>query len=373
MPRKLVDIGKGEPDFHTPEHVKEAAYAAIAENFTKYTPQPGIRELREAIAHKFASENGIRVAPEQIVVSCGGKHCVDNAIRCIVEPGDQVIVMTPHWFAYPQQVRWAGGTPVLVPAREAEGFLPEVEAIEAAITPATRAIVLNSPCNPTGAVYPRKLLERIARLAVEGDLTVIADEVYENIVFDGAEHISIASLDEAIAARTVTVNSVSKTHAMTGWRIGYAALPAALAERVIALQSVSTSAPSAVGQRAALVALTGDQAHVAAMTAAYAERRNLVLERIARIPQLSTTRPMGTFYCFVNIGALIGRIVYGETIRDADDFVKVVREGAGVSVVSGTTFGSDLHIRVSFAVHQEALEEGFNRIEELLAASRKGV
>jgi len=364
--QELVDIGRGEPDFHTPDHVKDAARQAITENFTKYTPQAGIPELREAIARKFATENAVAVSPEHVVASCGGKHSLENAVRCLVHPGDEAIMLTPHWFAYPQQVRLAGGKPVLISTQERDGFQPDPEAIEAAVTPATRLIILNTPCNPTGAVYSRATLEHIARIACERDLMVLSDEVYERILFNGAKHVSIASLNGESAARTVTVNSVSKTHAMTGWRLGYAALPAGLAERVIEVQGISTSAPSAVSQRAALAALTGDQSHVARMVAAYTGRRQLVLDCIDRIPGLSTIRPSGTFYCFVNIGALAGRTVQGRTIHDADDFTALLRDEAGVSVVSGVNFGSGRHIRISFGVANAAIEEGFGRIEQLL-------
>ncbi|HPO12672.1 MAG TPA: pyridoxal phosphate-dependent aminotransferase [Candidatus Hydrogenedentes bacterium] len=362
----IVDIGKGEPDFHTPRYIKDAAHAAIEENFTKYTPQPGIPELRSAIARKLAGENGVNVPPQQIVVSCGGKHAVDNAVRAMIRPGDEAVMITPYWFAYPEQVKLCGGTPVFVTAREENHYIPDPAEVRAAITSKTRLLILNSPNNPTGAVYPRFLLEELAHMAVEHDLTVLSDEVYEKMVFDGAEHVSIASLHPEIAARTATINSVSKTHAMTGWRIGYAALPQALADRVTSIQSVTTSAPSAISQRAALAALTGDQSHIAEMTNAYAERRALVLERIGRIPSLSTIPPQGTFYCFVNIGGLLHLSVQGKTISDANVLVEILRDTAGVSVVSGVGFGAPSHIRISFAVGRDALEEGFDRIEAFI-------
>jgi len=363
----LVDIGRGEPDFHTPDHVKQAACEAIRCNFTKYTPQPGIQELREAIVDKLAVENGVRTDAEHVVVSCGGKHSVENAIRCIVRPGDEVVMVTPYWFAYTEQVRLAGGVPVLAPAAEADGFVPSADSIRNAITAKTSLMVINSPNNPTGAVYPLPLLESIAEIAVENDLLVLADEVYEKCLYDGATHVSIASLSEDVAARTVTVNSVSKTHAMTGWRIGYAVLPGGLAQRVVAVQRVSTSAPSAISQKAALAAMTGNQSHVGEMAAAYAERRSLVLERIDRIPQLSTRRPKGAFYCFVNIGGLLGKSLRGRRIEDADAFTEALEAAAGVKVLSGVEFGSDRHVRISFAVAREALEEGFDRIEKALS------
>jgi aspartate aminotransferase len=364
----VVDIGKGEPDFHTPEHIKQAGHDAINENCTKYTPQPGIFELRAAIARKLKDENGIEASPRQIVVSCGGKHAVDHAVRCLVRPGDEAVIITPYWFAYPEQVRLCGGVPVFVPACPENGYAPDPTEVRAAITPRTRLLIINSPNNPTGAVYPGALLEELARIAVERDVIVLSDEVYEKIVFDGARHVSIASLNAGIAARTITVNSVSKTHAMTGWRIGYAVLPGDLAERVSAIQSVSTSAPSAISQRAALAAFTGDQAHVAQMTRAYAERRRFVLEQIGQMPGLSAVPPAGTFYCFVNVGSFVGQTVRGREIRDADAFTELLREEAGVSVVSGVGFGAPRHLRISFAVGFDALKEGFDRIRAFISA-----
>ncbi len=364
--KSVVDIGKGEPDFATPEHIKEAARRALAEDFTRYTPQPGIPELREAAAEKFRTENGIDVSPDRVVVSCGGKHSLYNAFQCLLSPGDEVLVPTPHWFAYTAQIAACGARPVLVPASPESGFLPDIEDLRRARTSATRAIVLNSPHNPTGAVYDRARLEAIAALAAEHDLYIVSDEVYEKIVFDDARHLSVAAIDPEIARRTVTVNSVSKTHAMTGWRIGYAALPGDLARRVIALQGNSTSAPSAISQRAALAALTGDASHVATMVAAYARRRAWLLDRLEALPGLRCVPPRGAFYCFVNMEERIGTEVAGEPIGSADDFVRVLRERAGVSMVSGTPFGADRRVRISFAVSESDLAEGVDRMAEAL-------
>jgi len=234
-----------------------------------------------AVARKFEVENQLRVSPDQVVVSCGAKYSLFQILQCIVEPGDEVLLLSPYWFAYPMQVTLAGGVPVILPTREEQRFHPDVDAIRAAVTGATKAIVINSPCNPTGAVYRREVLAELAHLAVERDLLVIADEVYEKMLYDGAEHVSIGSLNAEIASRTATVNSVSKTHSMTGWRIGYAALPGKLAEEVTELQSYSTSGPCAIAQRAALAALTNDSSHVVAMVTEYAERRRYLLDRLA--------------------------------------------------------------------------------------------
>ena len=362
---ELVRLSVGEPDFPTPEHVKEAGRRAIAENFTRYTPQPGFDDLREAICGKFRSENGIDAAPEQIVVSCGGKHSLYNVIQCAVEPGDEVIVFQPYWFAVPEQVRRAGGKAVLVPTLAAARFQPDPDAVRRAITDSTRAIVLNSPCNPTGAVYSRKLLSQIAALAVEHDLLVISDEVYEKILFDGAEHVSIGSLGSEISERTVTINSVSKTHAMTGWRIGYAALPVELARRVTGLQSVSTSGPCAISQRAALAAVTGQQSHINAMVHAYAQRRERLVERVRRINGFSFHVPMGTFYLMADMSGWGGRMFAGRVVADADTFVDIVLERENVQLLSCSDFGAPCHVRFSFAVSGDAIDEGMDRLEHL--------
>jgi len=364
--RELVDLGVGQPNFPTPEHIKEAARRAIAANFTRYTPQPGFDDLREAIAHKFRSENQVPAEPEQVVVSCGAKHTLYNVFQRLLEPDAEVLVFTPHWYTYADQVRAAGGKPVLVPASEDNGFLPTVEAARAAVTGATKALVINSPCNPTGAVFPETLLRGLADLALAHDLTIVADEVYERILFGSTRHVSSASLGPDVAARTVTVNSVSKTHSMTGWRIGYAAMPKELAESVTHLQSMSTSGPCAVSQRAALAALTEDQSHVSEMVAEYAERRQFLLDRLARMPALSCVPPNGAFYLFLNVSGVVGRRLGGRTISDARDFANALLEEASVKVSAATEFGAPLHVRLSFAAAAAALEEGMDRIERLL-------
>lgn len=363
---ETIRLSVGEPDFPTPGHIKEAGVRAIAQDFTKYTPQPGFDDLREAIALKFRTENAVDVSPEQVVVSCGGKHSLYNVIQCAVAPGDEVIVLRPYWFATLEQVRQAGGRPVIVDTKQEDGFQPDPAAIRSALTGATKAIVINSPCNPTGAVFSRRTLTEIAQIALESRLLVISDEVYEKILFDGVEHVSVASLGPEIAARTVTVNSVSKTHAMTGWRIGYAAMPAPLARQVTELQSVSTSGPCAIAQRAALAALTGDQSHVQRMVASYAERRRYLLGRVGCIEGFSCGVPKGTFYLFVDVSGLTGKTIRGRVIRDADGVADLAQEEANVDLLSCAAFGAERHIRLSFAVSLDALRAGMDRMERLL-------
>jgi aspartate aminotransferase len=283
-----------------------------------------------------------------------------------------VVILSPAFPAYAAQVKLAGGQAIRVPTREANRFHPDSEAVRAAIGKATKVLIINSPCNPTGAVYSRATLARLAELAVEKGLWLIADEVYEKILFDGAEHVSIGSLGTEIGARTITVNSVSKTHSMTGWRIGYAAMPRALAEAVTYLQSQSTSGPCSISQRAALVALTAPAAHAVAMAQEYARRRDYLLERLARIDELSCCRPEGAFYLFVNCGKLIGRRLAGRTVANSAEFAQVLLEEARIRVIAGAMYGSDCHVRFSFAVSMSALDEGMNRLENLLAR-RAGV
>lgn len=362
----IVDLSIGQPDFPTPDAIKAAGKRAIDENYTRYTPQPGFQDLREAVARKFEHENGFCVAPEQVVVSCGAKHSLFNAIQCIVRPGDEVIILSPYWYAYPLQVERAGGRPILAATREEDAFQPRIETIRAAVTPATRGLILNTPCNPTGAVYGRQQLVELAELAVECDLWVISDEVYETIVFDEAQHVSIASLGEAIGRRTITVNSVSKTHSMTGWRIGYAAMPREIAAAATELQSYSTSGPCAISQRAALTALVEEPVHIESMRREYARRRLRVLQRLERMPSLRCSAPRGTFYVFLNISAFCGRTLAGRHVAGSEDFARILLEEAGVRVIAGQSFGSDRHVRLSFAASLEVIDEGMNRIQRLV-------
>ena len=362
----IIDLGAGQPDFPTPDHIKQAGHQAIEENYTRYTPQPGFDDLRKAVARKFTEENNLPVDPQQVVVSCGAKHSLFQIIKCLVEPGGEVIILSPYWYAYPIQVKLAGGVPVIVQTRGQQRFHPEMAAIRAAVSDATKAVIINSPCNPTGAVYGRELLGELADLALQRDLTLIADEVYERILFDGAQHVSIGSLGAEIAARTITVNSVSKTHCMTGWRIGYAAMPVELAEAVTTMQSYTTSGPCAIAQRAALAALTEDSSHVEEMVAQYARRREYLLERLARMGMLRCTPPEGTFYLFVDVSALLGRQIAGRRIHDGEDVAGMLLEEAGVGVIPTVGFGAEDHIRLSFAASMDVLEEGMDRIERAI-------
>lgn len=360
--REIINLGVGEPDFHTAEDVKEAGRRAIKDNITKYGPQPGLMNLREAAAEKFREENGISVSPERVVISYGAKHALYNLFQVFLKPGDEVILFHPYWMAYPEQIICAHGVPVYVPGREERGYQPDVEEAGNALTEKTRAMIINSPTNPTGAVYSRDALEGLAALACEHDLLVISDEVYEKILYDGAVHYSIAGLGGEIADRSVTINSVSKTHAMTGWRVGFGAYPLEIAEKISHLQSHSTSGVSGILQNAALHALVSNREAVARMIDEYARRRADIWEKLKGIEQLSCVKPLGTFYFFINISLLLGRHSKGRTISGADDFCRLLEDEAGVIVISGSHFGSNDHIRLSFAASLDSLREAVDRL-----------
>lgn len=364
---EVVDIGRGDACVPLMPHVAEAVQEALALESNRWTPVEGLPALREAVAEKVSVENGIAVGPDRVTVTCGAKHAIEMAIRASVGPGDEVVVISPYWYAYPDQVRRTGATPVMVSALEQDGFVPGEPNIRAAITRATRMIIINSPCNPTGAVYPRERLEALAELAVHRDLLILSDEVHERVVFDGARHLSIASLSPDVADRTVTVNDVSVTYAMPGWRVGYCVCPPAVVEGIRGLQQLGTSAPSTVAQYAAMAALRGDQAPVARHVAELNRRRLQVLQRLRAMSLLRAAAPLGSAYCFVNIEALIGRKLAGKRIDGADTFTRFLRNRAGVDLVSGASFGSNFHVRLSFAAEDDVLFEGLRRIEALLA------
>ena len=364
--RRTLDLSVGQPDYSTPEHVKAAGIGAIRQNITRYTPQPGFQDLRKAIAGKFLSENGFEVQPEQVVVTCGAKYSLYETFQCTINTGDEVVLLSPYWSTYRDQIEAAGGVPVPVPVDQHDGFEPDVDRVAAAVTSATRAIVINSPCNPTGSVFAKKNLLALAELARSQEFLIISDETYERIVYDGLEHHSIASLAPDLADRIITVNSVSKTHAMTGWRIGYAAMSLEFSQKVAKLQSCSTSGPCSISQRAALAAITGTQAHVAEMVADYTQRRDFLLNRLAEIESLSCSRPQGTFYLFIDISRLIGTSIRSQPVTGADSFTRALNDEAGIRVLSGSHCGSDRHIRLSFATCMKDLEEAMDRLVRVL-------
>lgn len=361
----VVGFGAGEPDFDTPDYIKKAAIEAINSGKTKYTPAAGTLELRKAVAEKFLKENGLSYEPTQIVISNGAKHSLVNAFTAILNPGDEVLIPAPFWVSYPEMVKLADGVPVIVTATEEEDFKVSVGALEKALTSKTKALVLNSPSNPTGMVYTKAELEKIADFAVAHDLYVISDEIYEHLIYEG-EHISIASLGEEIKARTIIINGVSKTYAMTGWRIGFAAAPTEIAKVMANVQSHASSNPNSIAQAATVAALSGGREEIETMRRAFHERRDYMVERINSLNGVSCKKPQGAFYVLMNISALKGHEMSGKMIQSSDDFAEVLLQEAKVAVVPCSGFGNDDFVRWSYAVSKETICEGIDRLAAFL-------
>ncbi|MBQ4518876.1 MAG: pyridoxal phosphate-dependent aminotransferase [Clostridia bacterium] len=361
----VVGFGAGEPDFDTPDYIKKAAIAAIENGQTKYTPAAGTMELRKAVAEKFLRENGLSYEPSQIIISNGAKHSLVNAFMAILNPGDEVIVPAPFWVSYTEMVKLADGVPVVVTATEEDNFKISVEALEKALTDKTRAVILNSPSNPTGMVYTEDELKAIADFIVAHDLYVISDEIYEHLIYEG-KHISIASFGEEIKARTIIINGVSKTYAMTGWRIGFAAAPQEIAKVMANVQSHASSNPNSIAQAATVAALSGGREEIETMRKAFCERRNYMVERINSINGVSCKKPQGAFYVLMNISALKGKTLAGKLIESSDDFAEVFLNEAKVAVVPCSGFGADDFVRWSYAVSMDTIKEGLDRLEAFL-------
>lgn len=361
----IISLSLGEPDFNTPEYIKEAAKKAIDDNFSKYPPVPGFPDLREAISKKFRDENGINYAPEQIVVSAGGKHSLINVILTLVNPGDEVIILAPYWVSYYDQVILAGGKPVVVEATLDNDFKVSPEQLEVVITRKTRLLILNSPSNPTGMAYTREELESIARVVKKHEgLFIISDEIYEHILFRG-EHVSLASFD-FIYDRVITVNGVSKGYAMTGWRIGYIGAPLWIAKAVDKLQGQFTSGVCAIAQKAALAAIRSDDGSRERMKEAFLRRRDLVCKLLKDIRGLKIKVPQGAFYVMPEVSHFLGK-THGDTkIKTADDLALYLLEKAQVAVVGGNAFGAPNCIRISYATSDELLVEAIKRIKTAL-------
>ena len=363
----VVAFGAGEPDFDTPQHIKDAAVEAIMAGKTKYTPASGTVDLKQAVCRKFARDNGLSYAPENIVVSNGAKHSLMNIFNAICNPGDEVIIPAPFWVSYPEMVKMADGVPVALMTKEENDFKFTADELEAAITDKTRALVLNTPSNPTGMVYTKAELEAIAEVILRHDIYVISDEIYEHLVY-GDFPTSIAALGEEIKEKTIIVNGVSKTYAMTGWRIGYTASNAALAKVMSNIQSHATSNPNSIAQAAAIAALDGPMDEMLKMKAAFNERRKYMMERIAKIDGVSCREPKGAFYVMMNISALKGRTLGGVKIESSDDFANAFLEKALVAVVPGSGFAADDYVRWSYATSMENIKKGLDRLEAFLKA-----
>ncbi|WP_341877529.1 pyridoxal phosphate-dependent aminotransferase [Defluviitalea saccharophila] len=362
----VVGFGAGEPDFDTPEHIKQAAIKAIEEGFTKYTPAAGTIELKKAICDKFKNENGLEYKPSQIVISNGAKHSLTNAFMAILNPGEEVIIPAPFWLSYPQMVKLADGVPVIVYAKKENNFKVTIEDLEKAITDKTKALVINSPSNPTGVVYTEEELRAIADFAVKHDIYVISDEIYEKLIYDGIKHVSIASFNEEIYKRTIVINGVSKSYSMTGWRIGYLAAPEDVAKAISNVQSHATSNPNSIAQKATLAALTGPQDCVEEMRKEFEARRNYMVERLSKIPSFSIIKPQGAFYVVIDLSNILGKEFEGRVIETADDFSEILLEKDSVAVVSCTDFGFSNCIRLSYAISLESIKKGLDRIENFV-------
>ena len=362
----VISFGAGEPDFDTPDNIKEAAKKAIDEGFTKYTPVGGIDDLKDAIIKKFQRDNQLTYKRSEIIVSCGGKHSFYNLAQAIFDQGDEVIIPAPYWVSYPPMVALAGGSPVIVETTEQNEFKITPDQFKKAVTSKTKALILNSPSNPTGSAYTKKELEKIAEVAISKNIFVISDEIYEKIVYDGFKFVSIASLSEEIKKRTIIVHGVAKTYAMTGWRIGYTAGSEEIISAMNNIQSQSTSNPTSIAQKASVEALIGPQNEVDKMVSAFAQRRNYIVERLNKIPGVSCYKPMGAFYVFPNFSSYYGKSYEGKKIENSTALADYFLDAAKVAVVPGVEFGADPFVRLSYATSMEDIREGVNRIEEAL-------
>lgn len=363
----VIGFGAGEPDFNTPDEIKAAGIAAIEENFTRYTPAAGTVDLRKAVCERMKADCGIDYTPSQVVVSSGAKHLVYLALRVLVNPGDEVILPAPFWVSYIELIKMVGGVPVVVNATEAEHFKLSAEKLAAAVTPKTKAVILNNPSNPTGMMYSREELEAIAKVCVEHEVYVISDEIYYGLVYDGKSFTSFASLSPQVRDLTVLVNGVSKSYAMTGWRIGYACANDKIAKVMSNYVSHSTGSPSAISQKAAMTALSGPQEKLSSMLQSFEERRNYIVERMNRIPGISCIKPEGAFYVMMNLEKILGKTVHGVEITNDDVFADAFLKHGLVAVVPGSGFGAPNFVRWSYATSMENIKEGLDRLEKFLA------
>jgi len=362
----IIGFGAGEPDFDTPDHIKQVAIEDLKKGFTKYTPASGIPELKQAVCEKLKRENQLDYTPKQILISCGAKHSLYNAIIAIVDDGDEVIIPAPYWLTYPEQVKAAGGKPVFINAPAEADFKITPAQLHKAITKKTVAVILNSPSNPTGAVYSKAELEALGKVIVGKDIAVITDEIYEKILYDGAEHHSIAALSPELKKRAIVVNGVSKSYSMTGWRIGYAAGPEEVIAAMSRLQSHSTSNPTSFCQNASIAALTGDQSNIQMMLKAFDERRRYMVETLNKIPGVKCTMPKGAFYVFPDVSGAYTKKLGGENIQGSMALSEYLLKEAKVAVVPGVAFGDDNCVRLSYATSLENIKKGLERIAQAL-------
>jgi len=363
----VIDFGAGEPDFDTPEFIKQAAVKALNAGFTKYTAAGGIDELKDAVVKKFKEENGLSYDRSQILISCGAKHSLYNLFQAVLNPGDQIVIPAPYWVSYPDMALLGGARPVFISAPEEKGFKISPDQLHQALTPQTKLVVINSPSNPTGAAYTAAELKALAMVMEDHDLFVVSDECYEKMAFGGYRHVSIAAENPRLKEKTIVVNAVSKTYSMTGWRIGYAAGPKDVIAAMTNIQSQSTSNPTSFAQKGALAALTGPQDEVKKMVAEFEQRRDFTVAALRAMPRVTCSNPEGAFYVLPGFHAYLGKKWKGGHIADDLEFSRFLLEEAKVAAVPGSAFGAPGHIRLSYATAIKNLEEGLNRIRRAIA------
>jgi aspartate aminotransferase len=363
----VYDFSLGEPDFLTPEHIRVAATQAMNAGETRYTPAEGTAEVRACVARYYDRTYGLKVSPQQVILSNGAKHSIHNVLASVVGPGDEVLIPTPYWVSYSDLVTMTGATYKLVPTTLESGFKMSPTQLREAITPRSKLLMLNSPSNPTGSVYTRAELEALADVVLDSPLAVLSDEIYEKLVFGNATATCFATLRPELAERTLTISGVSKTYAMTGWRIGWAVGPAAVIKAMTNVQSQQTSCPSSISQAATIAALDGPQDCVETMRREFEARRDLVCSRLQRIPGVKIFSPQGAFYAFFDISDHFGRTLGGKQVRDSLSFCLATLESAHVNLVPGVAFGAEGFVRMSYATSREQLEAGLDRLEQFLA------
>ena len=362
----VVSFGAGEPDFNTPENIIEAAIRAMKDGKTKYTPASGILQLKETICKKFKSDNNLEYKPSQIIVSTGAKQSLANTFMAILNPGDEVLIPIPYWVSYPELVKLADGVPIFVKTHEKDNYKYTIESLSSALTSKTKVILLNSPNNPTGTIYTKEELIEIAEFAKENDLIIVSDEIYEKLIYDGNEHISIASLSKDAYERTIVINGVSKTYSMTGWRLGYAAASEEIVKHMTSIQSHMTSNVNTIAQYAAIEALNGPVEDLNKMVKEFESRRNFMEEKLNKLDEISIIRPSGAFYIMVNISKYLNTSFNGQDVKNSIDFSKALLEEENVAVIPGSGFGLDNYIRLSYATSKEIIEKGIDRISKFL-------
>ena len=365
--KDVVGFGTGEPDFETPDRISYAGIRAICDGQTKYTPAAGIVPLRKAVCKRLKEDYDLDYDETRVVVASGAKHSVYLALAVLVDPGDEVILPAPYWVSYYEMIRLVGGVPVVVTAGEDQNFKITAEQLEAAITEKTKAVMINNPSNPTGAIYTKEELQALADVCVRHDLFIIADEIYDKLIYDGARFTSIPTLGEDVKAHTILINGVSKTYSMTGWRVGYAVAEKPVASAMSSYASHSTGAPATMAQYAAQEALEGPQDEVEAMRKVFEERRNYLVSRMNAMDGVSCLTPNGAFYVMMNLEQLFGKTIDGEVIATADDFARLFLEKSMVAVVSCTAFGAPSFVRWSYATSMENIQKGMDRLEQFLA------